>query len=325
MVFLFPYVLRTLEDVLGREGLSYFDVTSVYGYGGPLASSNVSPEFLEEAWNELLGAWRERGVISAFTRFHPLLQNARFAQGVRDELSLFNGPAAILCGNTVSIDLLKSDAEQFQQYQKNLRNDLRKAYASGFEINEVDFGATASHFIELYTQTMNRRQASGEYMIDRDWLVKFVHSLGNRCSLLSARLNGQITAILLVMEYRGFVHAHLTGIDDRFTSHSPLKPLLDGTRSWATARGNRIFHLGGGIGARQDSLFQFKRHFSPDTNPFHIGCWVLNRELYFELSGDSEREAGSVLNSMSDEPRPFPAYRFVLPERPVFAGRPNNR
>jgi GNAT acetyltransferase-like protein len=311
MVFLFPYVLRTLEDILGYEGRSYFDVTSVYGYGGPLASPNVSPQFLREAWCELLDAWRRRGVISAFTRFHPLLQNVRFAQGIPDETTYFGATAAILCGTTVSINLLKPEAEQFQQYQKNLRNHLRRAYASGFDVKEVD----------LYTQTMKRRNAAGQYMIDREWLLQFAHSLGNRCSLLSATLDGETTAILLVMEYKGFVHAHLTGIDDRFTEFSPLKPLLDGTRRWAAARGNHTFHLGGGIGARQDSLFQFKRHFSPDTNPFHIGCWILNRELYLDLSPDSEREAGSGLNSTCEEPKPFPAYRFVTDERHVLATR----
>jgi hypothetical protein len=321
MVFLFPYVLRTLEDILGYEGRSYFDVTSVYGYGGPLASPNVSQEFLNEAWCELLESWRERGVISAFTRFHPLLQNVRFAQSVPDGTSFFGASAAILCGNTVSINLRKSEAEQFQQYQKNLRNELRRAYSSGFEVAEADFDSAAAHFVELYTQTMKRRNAPGQYMIDRDWLLQFAHSLGNHCSLLSATVNGEIAAILLVMEYRGFVHAHLTGIDERFISSSPLKPLLDGTRRWAAARGNQTFHLGGGIGARQDSLFQFKRHFSPDTHPFHIGCWVLNRELYFELSPDGEKEAGSVLNPTCEEPKPFPAYRFVTDERHALATR----
>jgi hypothetical protein len=321
MVFLFPYVLRTLEDVLGYEGRSYFDVTSVYGYGGPLASAHISEEFLRDAWYELLDAWRERGVISAFTRFHPLLQNVRFAQSMRDEIAFFGGPAGILCGNTVSINLLRSEAKQFQLYQKNLRNQLRKAYASGFEIIEAEFDSTAAHFVELYTQTMKRRNAPGQYMIDREWLLQFAQSLRNHCFLLSATLNGEIAAILLVMEYRGFVHAHLTGIDDRYISSSPLKPLLDGTRRWAAARGNQIFHLGGGIGARQDSLFQFKRHFSPDTNPFHIGCWILNRELYFDLSPDSEREAGSVFSSSCEEPKPFPAYRFVTDERHVLATR----
>jgi hypothetical protein len=321
MVFVFPYVQRTLEDILGYEGRSYFDVTSVYGYGGPLATPNVSQEFLRAAWGELLSVWKERGVISAFTRFHPLLQNVRFAQDVPDKASFLGGQATILCGDTVSINLLKPEAEQFQQYQKQLRNHLRKAYSSGFEVSRADFDSTAERFVEIYTQTMRRRNATEQYLIDREWLVQFADSLQDHCFLLSARLNGEIAAMLLVMEYGGFVHAHLTGTDDRFTSYSPLKPLLDGTRSWAAARGNRIFHLGGGIGARQDSLFQFKRHFSPDRNPFHIGCWVLDLKLYLELSADSENDGRPALNSTFDEPRPFPAYRFISQERRALVDR----
>lgn len=311
MAFLFPYVLRTLEDVLGCEGRCYFDVTSVYGYGGPLASANASPEFLKAAWRELMANWRASGVISAFTRFHPLLQNVRFVEALAEEPTLFEGQKAILCGDTVSVDLSQPDAEQFQRYQKNLRNELRKAYSLGFEVSQVDFESSAACFVDLYTQTMKRRNASGEYLIDRDWLLRFGRSLKDHCCLLAAHLQGEVTAMLLVMEYGGFVHAHLTGIDDRFTSYSPLKPLLDGTRMWASARANRILHLGGGIGARHDSLFQFKRHFSPDTNPFHIGCWILNRKLYGELTASNEELPVEGLASPLDEPKPFPAYRFI--------------
>jgi hypothetical protein len=309
MVFLFPHVLRTLEDVLGPEGKTLFDVTSLYGYGGPLASENASPEFLRDAWLALMDTWKAQRVVSVFTRFHPLLNNVELTGVMPD--AMFEGQSSLLCGSTVSINLDLPEEEQFRRYQKNLRNELRKAYSTGFQVNPVPFDTSSDKFLELYSQTMRRRNASGQYLIDERWLAHFGDALKDHCCLLEATLHDEVTAMLLVMEYQGYVHAHLTGIDEQFISHSPLKPLLDGTRRWASARGNKVLHLGGGIGARRDSLFRFKSHFSPDTNSFHIGCWILNRKIYDELSGTAEAETLVGPDSKCDEPKPFPAYRFV--------------
>ncbi|HTF62012.1 MAG TPA: GNAT family N-acetyltransferase [Edaphobacter sp.] len=313
MVFLFPFVLRTLDDIPGCSGSGYFDVTSVYGYGGPLASRNASCPFIEAAWRELFEVWKAHGVVSAFTRFHPLLDNVHLTQILSGQLSGLGGLSSTLCGATVSIDLRRPEAEQFQQYQKNLRAAIRKCYAQGFEVITVDLTSAADLFVDLYTQSMRRRNASEQYLIDRNWLLRFSRALSANCFLLVARLNGEAAAAMLVMEYRGYVHAHLAGIDERFTDSSPLKPLLDGTRKWSTARGNHTFHLGGGIGGRQDSLFQFKQHFSRRTHPFHIGCWVLNHEVYRSLSAEQLPEAVPLEDSSCTGIRPFPAYRFASP------------
>lgn len=311
MVFLFPFVLRTLDDIPSCAGFRYFDVTSVYGYSGPLASTNASSTFIEDAWRELSGTWKAWGVVSAFTRFHPLLENVSLARNVTDALSIFGGEVSIHHGPTVSIDLRKSEPEQIGLYHKNLRRQVGKSYEMGFEISTADLDSTADLFVDLYSQTMRRRNASDQYLIDRDWIHRFSRALSGHCILLVAKLGGEVTAALLVMEYRGYVHAHLTGIDERFTVYSPLKSLLDGTRKWATARGNHTFHLGGGIGGRQDSLFQFKKHFSPQVHSFHTGCWVLNHKLYCELvSAQLNGHFGSSNNTCA-ESRPFPAYRFL--------------
>ncbi len=310
MTFLFPFLLRTLDDIPGCEGAGFADVTSVYGYGGPLASQNASCEFLSSAWHELFETWKAQGVISAFTRFHPLLENVSLAESVSDQVPEFCGQAAILRGATVSIDLRDPEAEQFQRYKKNLRNEIRRAYAEGFEVSVADISSAADLFVDLYGQTMKRRNASDDYLIDRDWLLRFSRALDGNCSMLLAKLKGEVTAALLVMEYRGYVHAHLTGIDERFIERSPLKPMLDGTRKWATGRGDNTFHLGGGIGGCQDSLFQFKRNFSPLSHPFHIGCWILDRKVYSELSSEGLQGGDPVGDDSIHKLWPFPAYRF---------------
>ncbi len=70
-----PYLLNDILDSRGHTtGLR--DVTSAYGPGGPVLHDALhDPEFISRAWESLLAEWRAQGVVSAFTRFHPLLRN----------------------------------------------------------------------------------------------------------------------------------------------------------------------------------------------------------------------------------------------------------
>src|SRR5262249_30668920 len=72
-----PYLLRRIDAVEGLAGTDATDVTSVYGYPGPIAwGCQPGDSFLAEAWQHILEVWRQQRVVSAFTRFHPLLGNA---------------------------------------------------------------------------------------------------------------------------------------------------------------------------------------------------------------------------------------------------------
>jgi hypothetical protein len=68
-------------------------------------------------------------------------------------------------------------------------------------------------------------------------------------------------------------------------------------------------HLGGGLGARQDSLFESKSRYSPLTHRFHIGAWTLNRAVDAELSAAH----AARLTALGVDPATvtfFPFYRY---------------
>ena len=65
-----------------------------------------------------------------------------------------------------------------------------------------------------------------------------------------------------------------------FLKLAPTKLLLHSVRGWAKDRGNRLFHLGGGVGGRYDSLFLFKSGFTRHRKLFHTSRFVLNQNLY---------------------------------------------
>ena len=80
--------------------------------------------------------------------------------------------------------------------------------------------------------------------------------------------------------------------------------MLDYARTWARQRGNDVLHLGGGVGGRADSLFQFKAGFSPRRHAFHTWRVIVDPDQYEALCA---RRPGS--ENADDATDFFPRYR----------------
>jgi hypothetical protein len=65
-----------------------------------------------------------------------------------------------------------------------------------------------------------------------------------------------------------------------------------------------VFHLGGGKGGRNDSLFEDKAGFSPNRHPFHTWRLVTDREAYRRLVAERRPDADPA-----DMTGTFPPYR----------------
>ncbi|MEO8099659.1 MAG: GNAT family N-acetyltransferase [Acidobacteriota bacterium] len=318
LAFLWPYLLAPVDPSGVSSPASLYDVTSVYGYAGPVASSNV--EFIQRGWHALLDHWRMQGAVSAFTRFHPLLGNQALSEHFQD-VSI--GPAenqSRHCGATISIDLTLDSPEQVRRYQKVLRQEIRKSRELGFTTCLDEEWRHQDDFLRLYRSTMMRREGKSEYLIDANWLTRFRESVGCGARLFVTKYDGVVAAALLAMEYGPFLHAHLTGINADLVAYSPLKVLLDDVRQWGTERSLQSFHLGGGLGGQQDSLFQFKRRFSPLVHEFSIGAWILKPLEYRELSLARQQGLREQGIDVSDAGF-FPAYRYQA-ELPLAASTP---
>ena len=78
--------------------------------------------------------------------------------------------------------------------------------------------------------------------------------------------------------------------------------MLDFVREYAVNRGEfSVFHLGGGLGGKEDSLFKFKSGFSKNTADFYLIKSIFNVPLYDELSQDTDENIEF-----------FPAYRAKI-------------
>jgi len=82
----------------------------------------------------------------------------------------------------------------------------------------------------------------------------------------------------------GIVQAWLTATEEEYLKVAPMKLLFDEVRIWANEVGANCFHLGGGLGAEQDSLFRFKAGFSNTLHKFSVWQIISMRNEYQEIS-----------------------------------------
>jgi Acetyltransferase (GNAT) domain len=302
-----PYLLQSI-DGLGELGAQFRDVTSVYGHSGPVVHNcREDKPFLSNAWEAFVEAWRAQRVVSVFTRFHPILGNQDWLQG--------EWTAGVLGrtykeGKTVTIDLSKSAEQIWADYQRKLRQQIRRVEREqGFSTVHDPEWEHLEEFISIYYATLERNSAARFYFFSRDYFVALKEILGSHGSLFLCRSGAKIGAALLLIEYNGIASVHLAASDDRFSALSPNKWLFHEAQILARNRGNRFFNIGGGRGSRDDDpLFRFKAQFSSTHLPFYTGRWILDSEVYDLLTAARRREVelqpGGYL-----APTYFPIYR----------------
>ena len=306
-----PYLVQEIEGFERTADGNLRDITSVYGYAGPIGCGCDQDEaFLASAWSALVEMWRSQSIVSVFTRLHPLLGNHRWLHHLRDD-----GEAARLVdegcgeGTTVAINLSASADETWNSYKRQLRQALRRLMSLSMTTTPDPDWECFDDFVRLYYKTMKRNGSSSFYVFPARQFKQLKAALGPHGSLMVTRYEGEIAAAALLIEYSGIVNVHLLATDDRFAHLSPSKLLIHEAQIWARSRGNRFLHLGGGRGSRSDDpLFRFKALFSDAFYPFYTCRWILDRSAYDDLTAERQRQSTKLRCGEMSRTH-FPAYR----------------
>lgn len=272
-----PLLVRPLDTVPGLGGTArgLFDATSVYGYAGPIASRSDLPDSALRAFGEALArTLRERRIVTVFSRLHPLFDQRSLLPGLGE---------CVMTGRTVSLDLTPPVEEQFMKFRKDHRRGLKKLRDLGLTVIEDNALEHLDEFVEIYSASMKRVGAAPQYFFDRAYFASLIERLGPAMRLFLVKDGAEVVAASLHSAYNGIIHGHLGGTRDRALEWSPDKLLIDEVRLWAAARGYRVFHHGGGVGAREDSLYRFKEGFSDRAHEFFTWRWVLDPAAYRAL------------------------------------------
>lgn len=263
-------------------GSDAYDVTTPYGYGGPVGAG--AARFYDE-----YGEWcAARGIVSTFVRFHPLFENHRSA-----------GPGihAAYASPTVGWPL---DGDLLEGMHGKHRNTVRKAMKAGVNVEPTSAPDLLS-FVSLYELTMRRQDAADYYFFPPAYWERLT-ALGDRLVRFDATLDGEVVASALCLRGDRWLHYHLGATHDSARDLGASNLLLYEAAVWGQEQGLETFHLGGGAGGREDSLFAFKKRFSPDgVREFWTGKAVHDEEAYRRLSDTAEIDYDGF----------FPAYRLA--------------
>jgi Acetyltransferase (GNAT) domain len=299
-----PLIIRALADVPEIAGSAnmWRDATSVYGYSGPLYSHEDVPRAVVDRFQRALtDALQELQVVSVFSRLHPLLPaQTKLLDGLGEHQ---------FGGATVAIDLSVAPAEQRAHYDSTTKNRLNRLARLGITCALDIEQRYLPEFVALYHETMHRVKAEQSYFFDPTYFYDLAKSLGPVLKLFIVKTpEEQVISGGLFTLCDGIVQYHLGGTRDAALKLSPTMLMFETVRHWANENGAHTFHLGGGVGAKSDSLFQFKARFSPQRHKFFTWRWIVAAKAYRELSLEKQlwnSQRGLRPNSASF----FPAYR----------------
>jgi lipopolysaccharide/colanic/teichoic acid biosynthesis glycosyltransferase len=262
------------------------DVTSAYGYGGPLA---LGPDASLERFWEAYERWAvAEGVVSSFVRFHPLLGNAVAGGSVRVEE----------IGPTVGWPL-GGDRDLVDSMDAHHRRLVRRAERVGLSAEVVTAPASLEAFVALYEATMRRNVAAAYYFFpDAYWHA--LAALGEALVQVDVRRDTELLASVLCFATSPWLHYHLGGSSEEGRRLGASHLALLTAARFGRERGYDRLHLGGGVGGREDSLFEFKRRFCTEgLLTASVGKAVHDTDAYRHLAGVSELDLDGF----------FPAYR----------------
>jgi len=282
-----PVILRTIE------GTKHNDITSVYGYAGPLSNQkNLDEQTIKDFQEQLLHFFDSHQIVSVFNRLHPLFNNQKY---------ILSGLGDIVDTNqTVGIDLTLPEQEQKRQYAHSVKNHINRLKRKNVFVEKAQNPEAIDLFVEIYRENMKRVNASKMYFFSNDFFHRFMEDLP--ASLFLAYYEGKAISGSLFTSCNGVVQPHLSATRSEYLRWSPLKLVWDCIRIDAIKKNEKCLHLGGGVGGAGDTLFQFKTQFSDLRYTFKTWRYIHNEEVYARLV--SEKYINQPPNSSY-----FPRYR----------------
>ncbi|MFC4557937.1 lipid II:glycine glycyltransferase FemX [Virgibacillus kekensis] len=274
---------------------TYYDITTPYGYGGFLIEGKVTEDSLKNLDDKYSSICKKEGIISEFVRFHPVLNNAEDLKGIYDVTTL---------GDTITVDLNSLD-HIWNNFTSKNRNMIRKAMKSGVEIFWGRKPNLFDEFIGLYNATMDKDNALDYYYFNRDFYNSILNDLKYNSLMFYAMYEEKIIAMSMILYSNEQVHYHLSASDREYQHLAPSNLLLYEVACWACENDYKSFHLGGGLGSKEDSLYKFKKVFNKNSaTKFSIGRKIVDEKKYRELIEIRDNEVGYNKNTQF-----FPSYR----------------
>ncbi|OIQ49238.1 FemAB family protein [Pseudodesulfovibrio hydrargyri] len=271
-VFLYPFLRQEtpfLDD--------YYDITTAYGYGGPVYTT-PDGVFLSEALAAFDALAKERNIVAELIKFNPLLG---MHQGLRP---VFRGEIIPVC-NTVFVEIdIDEEYRWTKEYTAANRKGIKKSLRADGKVEFSDSPEAWARFDELYSGTMRHNKATGFYYFSEAYFQAIRKRLPENHTLASAIIDGTIGASMILLHGNRYAYCHLIGTDPQYQRVGINNFLHHQCILWCKENGIKRLLIGGGrTRGDDDPLLKFKKNFSKQLSMFHVGERVLNRPVYDKL------------------------------------------
>lgn len=280
----YPFIVRKIINQSNQ-----YDTTTPYGYGGPTTSGSLKEATKELFWSELKKWFIEENIVSEFIRF------ALFDT----DKTGYIGSREIRMQNIVRTLDIPLD-EMWFDFEHKVRKNINRAKRHNLNVEIELTGKRIDEFLEIYYETMMRRDASDGYYFDK-LFFEYIHKkmCGNFAYFFVMDGNKCISTEL-VLHSKTTIYSYLGGTQEDYFTYRPNDLLKYEIINWGIENKMSRFILGGGYG-ENDGIFRYKKSFAPHgVVDFYVGKKIYDVEKYNKLC------AGKIIDENSGF---FPLYR----------------
>lgn len=270
----------------------YYDLSTPYGYGGWLIEGENGANLFNEYKDWCAG----NGIVCEFVRFHPVLENHRYAESLYKVISL---------GSTVTMNLTSPETIWNNITSKN-RNIIRKAQKNEVKIYNAWHPALFKIFKDIYDKTMDKNNAKAYYYFSDEFYRSILEELPYNAKIFFAVYEDKIIAASVILMANQKMSYHLSGSLYQYSNLAPTNLIIYHAALWGNENGYKSLYLGGGVGSGKDSLYKFKKAFNKNEDKdFYIGGKIFNQQKYDELM-NIRKKYDNNFDMLSEY---FPLYR----------------
>ena len=286
----FIYIKR--EIIL--DNTKYYDIITPYGYGGPLIQNCTyenRDKLISLFWEKFLEYAFLNKIICSFVRFHPIEKNYEYCRNIM----VLERISSTVCIN------LKSEEQIWNDISSKCRNIIRKSIKNNILVQEDENLKLINDFQKLYYDTMKKNKA--DYFFKKEFFKKLKSLEKKEITHFYALHGDKIVSSILVLMGDEYLHYYLSANSQEGYLLNANSLLLYEIAKFGLKNGYKYFHLGGGYGGDDSSLFKFKSSFHKNhTLSFYIGKKIFNQQIYNRLC----QKMGINDKNINY----FPAYRY---------------
>lgn len=266
--FLYPFLLTPVA--IGDKATGWYDISSIYGYTGPLATT-TDATFLSNAWRSFDEFAGKQKIIAEFIRFSPFNHTERFAH-----------PEAMVEANRslAASELPSSEEALLEKLGSKTRNMLRKAQRAGLVARELAVPEHLPEFRRLYEETMGRNKAPAFFWYDDAYWKKLL-LLESGLRLFGTFAGNRTVAAAMSLNHGKSGLYHLgASLPDYARQGAGNVSLFEMSRHLLASGVTFINMTGGRTTKADDPLLLFKKSNATGLTTFYIGKRIIDKAAY---------------------------------------------